>query len=113
MKILVVKRFNIHAVSSSLPIRHRSGRFVTEKSDYYNTPTIHQIQKEMEVIDSRNKFSLIEDCKKFLIDIAEDIMEETPTIDNLVILEEENNDRLVLKNMKDIISLIYPFFLKF
>ena len=74
----------------------------TEKSDYYNTPTIHQIQKEMEVIDSRNKFSLIEDCKKFLIDIAEDIMEETPTIDNLVILEEENNDRLVLKNMKDI-----------
>ena len=46
----------------------------------------------MEVIDSRNKFSLIEDCKKFLIDIAEDIMEETPTIDNLVILEEENND---------------------
>ena len=67
----------------------------------------------MEVIDSRNKFSLIEDCKKFLIDIAEDIMEETPTIDNLVILEEENNDRLVLKNMKDIISLIYPFFLIF
>ena len=50
--------------------------FPEEKSKYYNIPTIRHIQKEIEVITTRNKFSVIEDCKEFLEKISEEIMEE-------------------------------------
>jgi uncharacterized FlaG/YvyC family protein len=49
----------------------------SEKASYYNIPTIRHIQKEIEVVKRRNNFSIIDDCKEFLIKIAEEIMEET------------------------------------
>ena len=74
----------------------------TEKSNYYNIPVIKHIQKAIELNITRNKFSIIDDCKQFLIDNSEDIMEEVPTSENLVLLEDEKCDRIVLKNFKDI-----------
>ena len=74
----------------------------SEKAKYYNTPTIRHIQKEIEVIKTREKFSIIEDCKEFLVKIAEEIMEENPKIENLITIENEKCDKIVLKNLKEI-----------
>ena len=49
---------------------------VSDQANYFNPPTIDFIQKEIEVIKKRNKFSIIEDCKDFLIEISEEIIEE-------------------------------------
>ena len=38
----------------------------SERANYYNPPTIEFIQKEIEVIKTRNRFSIIDDCKNFL-----------------------------------------------
>ena len=56
----------------------------------------------MEVIKTRNKFSVIEDCKEFLINIAGDIMDENIKKENLVIEEGEKCDKILLKNTKEI-----------
>ena len=71
-------------------------------SKYFNEPTIKYLQKEMEVIKTRNKFSVIEDCKDFLIKIHENIMEESIKKENLVTIEGDNCDKIVLKNTNDI-----------
>ena len=80
--------------------------FINESDDqiskYFNVPTIRHIQKEMEVIKTRNKFSVIEDCKEFLINIAGDIMDENIKKENLVIEEGEKCDKILLKNTKEI-----------
>ena len=47
------------------------------------------IQKQIEVIQTRNKFSVIEKCKEFLVKIAEEIMEENIKKENLVTIERE------------------------
>ena len=74
----------------------------SEKADYYNIPTIRQIQREIEVIKRKNKFSIIEDCKEFLIKIAEEIMEESIKKENLITEEGEKYDKIILKNTKEI-----------
>ena len=76
--------------------------FSKEKAEYYNTPTIEYIQKEIEVIKTRNKFSLIEDCKEFLVEIAEDIMEESIKKEDLITISEEKYDVILLKNVNEI-----------
>ena len=76
--------------------------FPEEKSKYYNIPTIRHIQKEIEVITTRNKFSVIEDCKEFLEKISEEIMEENIKKENLITIEGENNDKILLKNTNEI-----------
>ena len=68
----------------------------------YNIPTIRHIQKEIEVIKTRTVFSIIEDCKQFLVNISEEIMEENPKMENLITIEGKNSDKIVLKNLKDI-----------
>ena len=46
----------------------------SEKAKYYNTPTIKFIQQEMNGIKEKEKFSIIDDCKEFMIRISEEIM---------------------------------------
>ena len=74
----------------------------SEKASYYNTPTIRHIQKEIEVIKRRNNFSIIDDCKEFLIKIAEEIMEESIKKENLITEEGEKYDKIILKNINEI-----------
>ena len=74
----------------------------SEKADFYNVPTIEFIQKEIEVIKTRNIFSIIDDCKKFFVKISEEIMEGNPKLENLETEEGEKYDKIVLKNLKGI-----------
>ena len=79
--------------------------FVNEyspKAKYYNTPTIRHIQKEIEVIKTRTKFSIIDDCKQFLVKISEEIMEENPKLENLITIEGDKSDKIILKSLKEI-----------
>ena len=76
-----------------------------ERANYYNPPTIEFIQKEIEVIKTRSRFSIIDDCKNFFVKISEEIMEGNPKLENLVTEEGDKDkpDKIVLKNMKGII----------
>ena len=74
----------------------------SEKANYYNIPTIRHIQKEIEIIKTRTEFSIIDDCKQFLVKIAEEIMEENPKLENLITVEGEKYDKILLKNIKEI-----------
>jgi len=74
----------------------------SEKKKYYNYPTIKHIQKEIEVIKTRNKFSVIEDCKEFLEQIAEDIMEESIKKESLITIEGKEYDKIILKGIDEI-----------
>lgn len=98
------KGFNIYFKEKNADVTHFI--FVNEFSkiaEYYNIPTITQIQKYIESIQERNKFSLLEDCKQFFDQISEDIIEEGKIkIENLVTEEGEKEDKIVLKNMEDI-----------
>ena len=79
--------------------------FVNEFSDnrtYYNTPVINFIQKRIEVVMKRGKFSLIDECKEFLVKIADEIMEQNIKIENLTIEEGDNFDKILLTNPKEI-----------
>ena len=76
--------------------------FPEEKSQYFNVPAIRHIQEEIEVIKTRNKFSVIDECKEFLMKIAEEIMEESLKKENLVTIEGENCDKIFLKNTNEI-----------
>ena len=77
----------------------------SERANYYNPPTIEFIQKEIEVIKTRSRFSIIDDCKNFFVKISEEIMEGNPKLENLVTEEGDKDkpDKIVLKNMKGII----------
>lgn len=74
----------------------------SQKAKYYNTPTIRHIQKEIEVIKTRTKFSIIDDCKQFLVKISEEIMEENPKLENLITIEGDKSDKIILKSLKEI-----------
>ena len=74
----------------------------SERANFYNIPTIRHIQKEIEVIKTRTKFSILDDCKQFLLKISEEIIEENLKKENLIIKEEEKYDKIVLKNLKEI-----------
>ena len=95
--------FNKYFVEKGKKVIHLI--FVNEFSDnanYYNAPTIEFIQKEIEVIKTRNKFSIIDDCKIFFEKISEEIMEENPKKENLITEEGKENDKIILKNIKEI-----------
>ena len=75
--------------------------------DIYNTPTINFIQKEIEVVKYKNKFSLVDECKEFLVNIADKIMEENIQKENLKIEEGEKFDKIVLKDINQINLISY------
>ena len=69
---------------------------------YYNEPVIRFIRQEISSVKEKKIFPVIDDCKQFLVKMSEEIMEETPTIKDLTTIENENSDRIVLKNIKEI-----------
>ena len=71
-------------------------------SNYYNIPTKIFLQKEIEQIETRKPFSIIDDIKDFLKNNYEELMEEFPNIENFKVEEGEKEDRIVLKNVEKI-----------
>ena len=76
--------------------------FPDVKSKDYNTPVIEFIQKIVETHMTRKKFSVIDDCKEFLMKISEDIMENKIEEKNLVIIGDEKSDKIILQNTNEI-----------
>ena len=79
--------------------------FINEFSDiseFYNIPTVFHIKKEIEVVKQRNKFSVVDECKEFLVKIAEEIMEQNIKKDNLITEEGDKFDKIVLTNANEI-----------
>ena len=74
----------------------------SEKAKYYNEPVIRFIRQEISSVKEKKIFPVIDDCKQFLVKMSEEIMKETPTIKDLTTIENENYDRIVLKNIKEI-----------
>ena len=74
----------------------------SEISYYYNIPTIEFIKKEMVVIQERQNFQVIEECKIFLKELSEEIIEEN--IRDSIIDEriDENTDKIYIKNIDKI-----------
>ena len=74
----------------------------SERADYYNTPTIKYIQKVLEINQERHPFPILEDCKEFIVKMSEEIMEENPKLENLIAQEDDKNDKIILKDFKEI-----------
>ena len=74
----------------------------SERAEYYNTPTIKYIQKVLEINQERHPFPVIEDCKEFIVKMSEEIMEEYPKEENLITQEDDKNDKIILKDFKEI-----------
>ena len=68
-------------------------------ADYYNTPTIQFLKNKNDAEQRRTKFSVIEACKKYLVEIADQFIEEKIVLDNF---ESENNDKIKLKDSSKI-----------
>ena len=99
------KFHNIYYVEKGENVAHFI--FVNEFSDnhiYYNTPVINFIRKRIAVVMKRDKFSLIDECKDFLVKVADEIMEQNIKKENLITegKEEENFNKIVLTNTKEI-----------
>ena len=75
----------------------------SERAEYYNTPTIKYIQKVLEINQERNSFPILDDCREFIIKMSEEIMEDIPKMEeNLIIKEEGENDKIILKDTNEI-----------
>ena len=75
----------------------------SEISVYYNKPTITFLKKVMEVEKSRKTFHIINECKKFLKDLSEEIIEEKINEDSICVEEiDKNNDKIYIKNQENI-----------
>ena len=72
--------------------------YAKEISEYYNFPTIVFIQKSLELVDEREPFPVIDECKDFFIKNSEDIMEEDLKKEDLITIEGEKEDRIILQN---------------
>ena len=94
---------NIYYVEKGENVAHFI--FVNEFSDnhiYYNTPVINFIRKRIAVVMKREKFSLIDECKEFLVKISDEIMEQNIKKENLITDEGDKFDKIVLTNTKEI-----------
>ena len=75
----------------------------SEINVYYNKPTINFLKKEMEGVKSRKKFPIINECKKFLKDLSEEIIEEKINDESIWVDEiDKNNDKIYIKNQQNI-----------
>ena len=74
----------------------------SERAEYYNIPTIKYIQKVLEINQERHPFPILDDCKNFIVKISEEIMEEYPKLENLIMQEDDINDKIILKDFKEI-----------
>jgi hypothetical protein len=75
----------------------------SEINVYYNKPTINFLKKEKEGVKSRKKFPIINECKKFLKDLSEEIIEEKINDESIWVDEiDKNNDKIYIKNQQNI-----------
>ena len=75
----------------------------SEINEYYNKPTINFLKKEMETVKTRHKFSIINECKKFLKDLSEEIIEEKINENSISVEEiDDNNDKIYIQNQENI-----------
>ena len=103
IKRMTIKYFNKYFVEKNEKVSHFI--FVnqfSDRADYYNVPTIRYIKKVLEIRPEREPFPVIDDCKKFIMSISEEIMEKCPNMKNLITIEEEQNDKIILKDCKEI-----------
>ena len=66
--------------------------------DYYNKPAIDFLKKELDVVKTRTKFSVIEKCKEFFIQIQGDFLEES--INEKDFVKADNMIKINKKNIK-------------
>ena len=75
----------------------------SEINEYYNKPTINFLKKEMESVKTRQKFPIINECKKFLIQLSEEIIEEKINESSISVEEvDKDNDKIYIKNLENI-----------
>ena len=63
-------------------------------ADYYNKPTIEFLKKNLEVVQKRTQFSVIENCKDFFFKIQGDFLVELVSKEDLVV----ENNRIKINN---------------
>ena len=55
------------------------------------------------IVKKRQKFSIINECKKFLKDLSEEIIEEKINENSINVEEiDDNNDKIYIKNQENI-----------
>ena len=74
----------------------------SEIANYYNFATINFIQQSIELVQERQIFPVVDECKKFFVGNFEEIIEEDLHIENLKIIEGDKEDRIVLQNLEKI-----------
>ena len=67
-------------------------------SAYYNQPTIEFLKKNIEVVQNRTYFSVIEKCKEFFLKIQGDFLEEKLSKEDFS--EKDNKIKVNKKNIK-------------
>ena len=65
--------------------------------DYYNKPAIDFLKKELDVVKTRTKFSVIEKCKEFFMQIQGDFLEEPIKKEDFV--KADNKIKINKKNI--------------
>ena len=72
-------------------------------ADYYNKPTTEFLKQKLAVEQNRTKFSVIEKCKNFFIDIENDFLEENIDYKDFA----KDDDKIVVKNKNISLRKVY------
>ena len=67
-------------------------------ADYYNYPTIEFLKKNLDVVQNRTHFSVVEKCKEFFLKIQSEFLEEPITNDDFD--KDENKIKVKEKDIK-------------
>ena len=73
-----------------------------ESSSYYNKVTIDYLKQAIGQETGRQKFEILEDSKKFLLLISEQIMENKLSENDIEIIADQKIEKLIIKNHKEI-----------
>ena len=73
-----------------------------ESSSYYNKVTIDYLKQAIGQETGRQKFEILEDSKKFLLLISEQIMENKLSENDIEIIQDKEPEKLIIKNHEEI-----------
>ena len=76
-----------------------------EVGKFYNVPALKFLISQIESTMQTQEFDIIEDCKNFLIDISEEIIEENLKQEDFTIEPEKNSDILKINGDDKILNL--------
>ena len=71
--------------------------YINEFSDigyYYNYPTLHFLKSQIESTMETQNFDIINDCKNFLINISEEIIEENLNENDFTLISNNNKEEI-------------------